>query len=276
MILNRIILSKLPIYIERFYYTIQSITPSKTCLPLTVVEQSYGKYGLSLSVPDRTFQSLSLKHIKCPSGRPLLFSNQVLGLIASLEWNATPWIKGDSRHSRPLTNLYFRADEIDQISEPQKRKECIQKLCCFLHTDALLHWEHHDTNEKLASKMEKCWQPILDKFQTNMNLTSITKSYNFSRNKLNDNLIDFVYSELELCDSLDLALIEMLTFEYTSVILSLSVLKKWINTKEAINAALLEQIHQSEYWKCDDQFHKLESDRLEQSTMLALLISKLK
>lgn len=275
MILNRIILSKLPIHIERLYYTTQSITPSKTCLPLTVVEQSCGKYALALSVPDRTFQSPSLKHIKCPSGRPLLFSNQMLGLIASLEWNATPWIKSDARHSRPLTNLYFRADEIDQVSEPQKRRECIQKLCSFLHTDVLLHWEHRDTNEKLASKMEKYWQPILDKFQTNMNIASITKSYNFARNKLDNNLIEFVCSELESCNSLDLALIEMLACEYTSVILSLSVLKEWINMKEAIDAALLEQNHQSEYWGLDDQSHKLESYRLEQSTMLALLVSKL-
>ena len=154
-----------------------SITAPEKCFDFSVIKQACGKYALMLPTSKSTGRedapsSMTLKHIKCPtSGKPLLFNHEAIGCIAAMEWNATPWMK-DARHARPCTNLHFRADTLDDADSQESRKSCIDRLCSFIMTDLLLHWEQSDGSSSLANKMNKYWQPILDKISSNLKLQS--------------------------------------------------------------------------------------------------------
>jgi chaperone required for assembly of F1-ATPase len=267
----------------------ESITPPSTCFDFSVVKQTCGKYALAvlgqynnpaIKVSDASGPKHKQKYVQCPTSQnTLLFQNEILAWIAALEWNTTPLMK-DTRHSRPCTNLYFRADFLDL-----DKGACIEKLCSFLSTDLLLHWE---VDGSLSKRMQKEWQPILNKLEKNISdasakepghsKISIDKYYNYGistesqKSDNNHNIRSMLRSDLQRMNGLDLAMIELLSEEYTSILLAWGVFHGWINVDEAIESALLEVRHQTGQWGITDPMHIIEKNRLEQSSRLVLLV----
>ncbi|VVT57377.1 uncharacterized protein SAPINGB_P005665 [Magnusiomyces paraingens] len=208
------------------------------------------------------------KPIKTPAGNPLVIPSQKpsLAQLTAHEWTVLPSLK-IKPHLVPLTSLASRAIDLAWTEhgnlsriDSAALENIVEALLPYLDTDTLLVFApYRDCEGKLRPAQEKEYRPLIskaEKFWTDSSKSSKPMSLNwldsetmgFSLNKQSSETKEAVSQWIRSLDTWKLVALERATMSAKSLIIGMLVATGNISVPEAVRAATLETIYQTELW----------------------------
>lgn len=223
------------------------------------------------------------KSIKTPNGHPLIVpaSKPVLANLIAHEWTVLPSLK-IKPHLVPLTSLASRAIDLTHGNSLDPNAEInaetldniIEALMPYLDTDTMLVFSPTtDCEGKLRPAQEAEYRPIItyaeefwapyndDKKSFKLNWLD-TEVSGFTGNKQGVEARKAVSNWIKSLDSWKLVALERATMSAKSLIIGMMLITNKMTVTEAVRAATLESVYQTELWgevedSHDVDFHDL-------------------
>ncbi|DAZ99868.1 TPA: hypothetical protein N0F65_008611 [Lagenidium giganteum] len=194
--------------------------------------------------------------VKTPARTPVRLPNKQLARIVAHEWDAQE--KTIRPATMPMMSLASTALDLGATST---RKELVDEMMHYLHTDTVCYMVTDDQQEKLAALQNKKWKPLRDWFEETFATdgAKVDVSYGTIDGLTHDRqLVDNVRSELEKLSDYELVAMRCLTKECKSLITALALHKRHVTAKEAMDLCRLEEEYQISRWGLVEGGHDLD------------------
>ena len=207
--------------------------------------------------------TLDGRQLRTPAKNYMAIPSEALAWAIASEWDAQ---KSDKRGiqpaSMPLMSLFSTA--IDQIAaNPTHARETVLS---YLPTDSALFYTTED-DRILLRKQKQYLEPVLARMQQDLGLALQTTDQMTLRVEQSPEVVDRVRQVVHGLDPFSLAVLQCMTMECKSLVLSLSFLFKFINLKQLKVASRIEEEFQVEIWGVVEGGHDM--DRLNNSVSLS-------
>lgn len=237
---------------------------------------------------------LDNKSIKTPNGHPLVIpaSKPVLANLIAHEWTVLPSLK-IKPHLVPLTSLASRAIDLTHGNSLSPQAEIdtealgniIEALMPYLDTDTLLVFSPaSDCEGKLRPAQENEYRPVIayaeefwapfsdDKKSFKLNWLDSDVS-GFAGNRQSAEAKKAVSNWIKSLDPWKLVALERATMSAKSLIIGMMLITNQMTVKEAVRAATLESVFQTELWGEVEDSHDVDFHDLKRTLGSAYILA---
>ncbi len=180
------------------------------------------------------------KTLKTPLQHPFVLSSPMLAAEIAKEWNAqtAEIVPG----SMPLTQLVYTM--IDK-GHGADRAAVTAEVTKYAGSDLVCYFASHPAD--LVARQEKSWRPLLEWLKAEHGIELQTVSGIQYINQTDEAIRKFGKLVAEL-DAADFTIMQAATGLFGSPVLALALLQKKVDTEEAYQAAMVDEIYQLEKW----------------------------
>ncbi|ORZ31044.1 hypothetical protein BCR44DRAFT_55773 [Catenaria anguillulae PL171] len=205
--------------------------------------------------------------VKTPQGTPLSIpkSQPMIAHLVSAEWESQQKLL--RAFSLPLTSLLVRAK--DDFSDPDVRKESIDKLMKFLQTDATCF--HEEFPEELVRLQQAHWDPLLDWARTHFSV-AIHTTNSLLGTRQPDHTSATLRTHIEQYSPLQLAAFEKAVLTSKSFLIGLALTERVISAQQAADAARVEVQAQIDRWGEVEDAHDVEREDIQRVLAASALV----
>lgn len=189
------------------------------------------------------------KPVKLPSGKPLTCSSESVANEVAAEWNnQADIVKPDAM---PLTQILTTALE----RTGSERPVLTQQVLNYLNTDLIFYMaEDEGVSVPHAKAQEKNWRKWI-KFFSDMSKSELVTTTGLAAIKQPDEIHVYVSERINNMDDMYFTLLQILTAETGSLLLSLAFLEGQMDTKQLFEATFVDDLVKADIHHADTYGH---------------------
>ncbi|KAI9034379.1 hypothetical protein DFJ74DRAFT_649336 [Hyaloraphidium curvatum] len=218
--------------------------------------------------PEGYLVQLDGRNVKTPGGKPLLVpkDRRLLAHMIAGEWESVEKMRS---YSIPLTSLAARA--VEDFEDPAMRQKAIQDLLKYFQTDTVCFREPYPMT--LVEMQKNFWDPLIAwvavEFGCDVKVTDGIEAIT-----QDPKTVETLRAAVEALDPFELAAFERMVLNTKSYIISLAVVRRFLNVEEATAAARVELEHQINRWGEVEDTHDVDREEIRRqigSAVIAIL-----
>lgn len=184
------------------------------------------------------------KALRSPAKRPFVLPTEALAAAIADEWQA----QGEKINPGSMPLMQFAATAIDRLADD--RTALVEEIAGYGHSDLICY--RSDEPPSLAQRQEEAWQPLVawtaERYDVALNVTTGIVAVEQPTHALAT-----FRRVLEACDLLALTVIAAATGSAGSLVIALALMEGRLSPDEAADAALLDELFQTERWGSDPE-----------------------
>ncbi|CAG8513835.1 11924_t:CDS:2 [Ambispora gerdemannii] len=216
---------------------------------------------------------LDKRPLKTPKGSPLTIkhSQRTLALLLAGEWESQETVL--KHHSLPLTSLVSRAIDTFEDRNSSERQQAITRLLSYLDNDTLCYQQSYP--ESLVELQKRHWDPLL-RWAQKFYEVEIKVTNSIMGVKQSGSTMEKLKKAVDEFEPLKLAAFERAVITSKSYLISLGLVERQINAKQATEAAHVEVESQTRQWGIVEDAHDVENEhvRCQLGSVACMLIDR--